>query len=461
MAIPRISAVSAPRAGRRLVQGLVVRLRHHRPAILALVVRGLAVLAAFGVTFILGNRYGPAATGAYALVTQTAMFLAVAGLVGLDISVVRHFSKAVAKAMPVALRSLLQVLGLGFGMLGVIAATLWLGGDMVWQSLFGDVAGRELLLVLCVLLVGRGGAQLLGGLLRSQHRFTLGQAIAALTVPGWTAIALATGIATTVEDALWAAAYAALASVAIGTLAMLRHVSRNEQAVTIPFKAVVLSSLPLWGVGITLNIGDWYGLVISGQMLGAEATGLYRVAMQVAALLQIVSTTIFSVYSAQISAAFHADDSQMAARLAHSAFRVSIIAAVPLAIAILGGGKFLLAQIGPEFIDAMPLLIILTIGQFAYAVFGPPGMVLAMSGHEKINLAITTGGTALMLVVAPLGAWVGGAQGLVAGIILVMLTRNIVAYAIVRNTMGISIWAGTARADVIPKLDERDSSDFG
>ena len=375
---------------------------------------------------------------------RLAFDLGLAGLLGLDISVVRHFSRAVAQAMPVALQSLVQVLGLGFAMMGVIALTLWLGGDLVWERLFGNVVGRELLLVLCILLIGRGGAQLLGGLLRSQHQFTLGQAIAALTVPGWTAIALVTGIARTVEDALWAAAYAGLASIVIGMLAMMRHTRRGDTAVAIPMKAVVISSLPLWGVGITLNIGDWYGLVVSGQMLGAADTGLYRVAMQVAALLQIVSTTIFSVYSAQISAAFHAHERQTAARLARSAFRVSMVAAIPLAVAILVGGELLLAQIGPEFTDAMPLLIILTLGQFAYAVFGPPGMVLAMSGHERINLAITTGGTVMMLVAAPLGAWLAGPEGLVTSMVLVMLARNIIAYVIVRRKMGISIWAGTA-----------------
>jgi O-antigen/teichoic acid export membrane protein len=119
-------------------------------------------------------------------------------------------------------------------------------------------------------------------------------------------------------------------------------------------------------------------------------------------------------------------------------------AAIPLAVAILVGGEFLLAQIGPEFTEAMPLVIILTFGQFAYAVFGPPGMVLAMSGHERINLAITTGGTVMMLAAAPLGAWLAGAEGLVASMVLVMLARNIVAYLIVRHKMGISIWAGTA-----------------
>lgn len=430
--------------GRQLGRGVAVRLLHHRSAILALAVRALAVLAAFGVTYILGNRYGPAATGAYALITQTAMFLAVVGLLGLDVSVVRHFSKAVAKALPIALASLLQVLALGFGMIAVIALVLWLGGDFVWERLFGEAVSRDLLLVLCVLLAGRGGAQLLGGLLRSQHQFTLGQAIAALTVPAWTAIALATGIAVTVTDALWAAAFAALGSTLIGTLAMLPRTSTGASALHIRIKTVVVSSLPLWGASIAQQIGDWYGLAVAAQMLGAAEAGLYRVAAQIAGALQIISVALFSVYSAKISTAFHADDRTQAARLARTAARMSTAIALPLAVALLIGGELLLAQFGPGFTEALPALIILIIGQLAFTLTGPCGLVLAMSGHERINLVISIAGTTALLVTTPIAAYFGGLSGMAACIAAVMLLRNVAAFFIVRHNVGIRIWAGTA-----------------
>jgi O-antigen/teichoic acid export membrane protein len=444
MPTPPQSDRNAPAAERRLAAGIAIRLRHHRAAILALAVRGFSVMGAFAVTYVLGNRYGPEATGAYALVTQTAMFLAVAGLLGLDISVVRHFSRAVAQAMPVALQSLVQVLGLGFAMMGVIALTLWLGGDLVWERLFGDVVGRELLLVLCILLIGRGGAQLLGGLLRSQHQFTLGQAIAALTVPGWTAIALVTGIARTVEDALWAAAYAGLASIVIGMLAMMRHTGRGDTAVTIPMKAVVISSLPLWGASVVQQIGDWYGLAVAAQMLGGAEAGLYRVAAQLAGALQIISTALFSVYSAKISTAFHAGDRRQAALIARTAARMSTALAVPLAVLLLIGGEPLLALFGPDFVAAREALIILVIGQMAFTLTGPCGLVLAMSGHERINLVISIAGTLALLVITPLAAALAGLAGMTASIASIMLARNIAAYFVVRHKVGIRIWAGTA-----------------
>lgn len=419
--------------------------RDKSDVIIALAIRAGSVLAGFAVTFLIGHRFGPAANGQFALVTQTAIFFAVVGLLGLDVSVVRHFAKAVATKTKIQLLALTQVTGLGLGLMTAISLALWLGGDLIWTSLFGDAVPRELLLVLCILLVGRGGTTLFGGLLRSQHRFTLGQFIASLTIPLVTATALITGFADSVESALWATAFGGLASIVIGAIAMGRHVGRGPDTLAIPLRPVLASSLPLWGVGIALHIGDWYGLAVAAQMLGAADAGLYRVAVQIAATLQIVSIALFSVYSAKISTAFHAGNTRQVALLARSAVRMSTAASLPLVLALIIGSEFVLGQIGPEFTPALPLVFILIAGQLAQTVTGPCGLVLAMSGNEKINLAITLASTALLLVCVPAAAYFWGLAGIAACISVLMLLRNISAYVVVKRKLGISIWAGTAR----------------
>ena len=417
----------------------------HSTAIIALAVRAGAVLAGFAVTFLIGHRMGAAASGQFALVSQTAMFLAVVGLMGLDIGVVRHFARAVALKVPIATRALAAVTGLALAFMIAIAAVLWLGGPFVWQPLFGDVVPREMLLVLCTLLVARGGTQLLGGLLRSQHRFTIGQVIAALTIPSVTALALVTGAARSVEEALWAAAAGGLVSIAAGLWAMRRHTASKPDAMAIDLRQMLASSLPLWGVGIANNIGDWYGLAVAAQLLGASDAGLYRVAIQIAGTLQIISIAIFSVYSAKISTAYHAEDLRQVAQLARTSVRLSTVTAVPAAVMLLAGSGLLLAQIGAEFTTAEPLVWILVIGQLAFTLTGPCGLVLAMSGNERINLAITVVGTIILLVAAPIAANFGGLAGIAVCISAIMLLRNITAYVVVRRKLGIGIWTGTLR----------------
>jgi O-antigen/teichoic acid export membrane protein len=179
-------------------------------------------------------------------------------------------------------------------------------------------------------------------------------------------------------------------------------------------------------------------------MLGAEEAGLYRLAAQIAGALQIISVALFSVYSAQISTAFHADDRAQAARLARTAARMSTAIALPLAAVLLISGPWLLAQFGEGFAGAWPALVILITGQLAFTLTGPCGLVLAMSGNERINLAISITGTLALLVTTPIAAYFGGLSGMAACIAIVMLLRNVAAFVVVRRKVGIRIWAGTA-----------------
>lgn len=414
--------------------------------IVALVIRGGAVLAGFAVTFLIGRNFGAAANGQFALVTQTATFFAVVGLLGLDVSVVRHFAKSVAAGTKIRLASFAKVTVIGIGLMVAISLGLWIGGDLIWVRLFGDTVPREMLLVLCVLLVGRGGSNLFSGLLRSQHRFTLGQIIASLIIPLATAGALIGGLANSVESALWATAFGGLGSLLLGAWAMRPHIGRGPETLAIPLRPVLASSLSLWGVGIALNIGDWYGLAVAAQVLGAADAGLYRVAVQFASTLQIVTMTIFSIYTAKISTAFHADDLKTVAMHARSALRVGIAAAAPVAAGVILASDYLLGFIGPEFRAALPALVILVLGQFAYTIVGPSGLVLAMSGNERINLIITLVGTTVLLVFVPLAAQWGGLIGLALCASGVNLLRQLIAFFIVRKRLKIYIWSGKVAA---------------
>ncbi|MEM7665229.1 MAG: oligosaccharide flippase family protein [Pseudomonadota bacterium] len=417
-------------------------LKHNIIILAALGVRGGAVVAGFAVTYLIGSNLGAAATGQFALISQTALFLSVVALLGLNVSVVRHFTKAVAAKVPLALGSALSVAALGFGLMLLVSLILWLGGDLVWKPLVGDSAPRTMLVVLCLLLIARGGVQLLGGMLRSQHSFTIGQAITVLFIPCVTAIALASGLVDTVHGALWAAALGGLASIILGSLVMVRHVGWGANTLHVRLNTVVASSLPLWGVGIAQNIGDWYSLAVAAQMLSAADAGLYRVGVQIAMALQIVSKALFSVYSAQISAAFHASDRALAARLANSAVKISGGIAIPVAIVLLFAGEFILAQFGPEFEAAWPVLVILIVGQVASTLTGPCGLVLAMSGNERLNLAITIVYTALVLASVPVAAHFAGLAGIALSMSLALLARNLTAFYFVRSREGINVWTG-------------------
>ena len=426
----------------RIQQRLVEQLTRHRTLLGAFALRGVGILAGLALTFMLGRFLGASATGIYALVTQTTTFLAAIGLLGLDLSVVRHFSRSATDRKPIAAGMLAKVLGSGMTVLIALAIVIGFGGELVWQGLFGDVVGPEFVQVVCLTLLVRGAAQLLGGILRSQHRIMMGIAVALVIMPLVSATALGLGIATTVNEIIWATALGGLLASLIGLAVSFLDISTGPDVLKVPMRIIFASSLPLWGAGITLVFGEWYALSVVARTLSAADAGVFRVATQIAGTLMIITTTISSVYTPQISSAFHGSDRLAVARLGRTAVRFSLMLAVPLALAIIGVTYLFLPMIGSEFTAAMPLVIVMVAGQVLIALFGPAGLVLSMSGHERMSLSISIAGTAALLVFAPLAAMYGGIFGVAICVSAILVSRNLTAYLFVHYRLGIRIWAG-------------------
>ncbi|WP_165853530.1 lipopolysaccharide biosynthesis protein [Aurantiacibacter aquimixticola] len=429
----------------RAVRVLVAEVSRHGTALSSLLITGSAVAAGFAVTFLIGRNFGASATGQYALMTQTAMLLAVLGLAGLDVSAVRHFARSVALKRKLSARSLFTVTGIAACLVLIVCAALFLGGSVAWRALFADILPSDFLLLLCILIVGRAGARFFGAVLRSRHSFVFGQLVSTLLIPVCAGLALLTGLADNVREAMWATALGGILATAIGSVGALRHVSRGQNTVSIALRPVLASSLPLWGVGVIQSVADWYGLAVAAHALGAEETGYFRVAVQIAAVIQITTMALSSVYSAQISTAFHDSDRHAAAKIAATAIRLSAIIAIPLGVGLLAFGAILLRQIGPEFEAAYPALVILTLGQIAIALTGPSGLVLAMSGNERTNLLITLASAVLLLLSVPIAAAWTGLPGIAACVCVAGIARNIVAYFVVLRRERIEIWRGIAK----------------
>ncbi|MDZ3833685.1 MAG: hypothetical protein U0S50_18000 [Sphingopyxis sp.] len=430
-------------------RGLAARLvglaRNHFQSVMALAIRGLSVLAGFALSFVIGHRFGPEANGTYALITQSAMFLSVVAVGGLDLAVVRQFSSVIAKRQQLSASTLLRVVGLSIGFATAIIAALLAGGPATLHWAVGGILPAGGLLILCILLWSRAMTRIGSAVLRSQKRYILGQSVEVLMIPTLVLGVIAAGWVHSIGSILWVTA-AVSAAVAIGGLmASLDGTSRAAAATPLPIRPMIRIALPLWGVAIALNIADWYGLVVVANTAGLHDAGLYRIAMQFGTSLAIVSMGLFSVYSPQISAAWASEDLAGVARLGRTATRLSTLFTLPPALLMLGIAEPLLGLIGSEFIAAAPMLRIVVLGQMIYTITGPAGLVLAMTGHERVNFAITITSTLSLILFAPLIAQSFGAAGVATCVALFLVGRNLASLYFVNRLCGINPLTGSVR----------------
>ena len=114
-----------------------------------------------------------------------------------------------------------------------------------------------------------------------------------------------------------------------------------------------------------------------------------------------------------------------------------------LFVIIVVGGRFLLAAFGPGFEDAYIPLVILGAGQLVNALCGPVGLLLMMTGNERLTLAVLVGSVIVNLVLNVLLIPVWGLTGAAVSTGVSMALWNILLGMKVRCRLGIaSTWVG-------------------
>ena len=149
------------------------------------------------------------------------------------------------------------------------------------------------------------------------------------------------------------------------------------------------SALPLLLVATLGIISTQTETLILGALKGMEAVSYFTVANRGADLiplaLLILSVPLAPAY-ARLWAAREVEELERVARLSTYA---SLLLALPVALAFIFYGQIFLSLFGPEFTQAQPTLVILSIGQLFNVMTGSLGLLLVMSGHER-EVAVAT-----------------------------------------------------------------------
>lgn len=404
---------------------MIRHLKAHSSSLLSIGVRAASVIAGFMVTFYIGHSFGPLANGQYALIAQTAMFLSIVAVGGMDLAVVRYFSATQEYKVPLSRRSLYRALGYSLGTGAVIVSLLAATHTWILDFLFHSYMPQHGVVILGAILMVRTTTRLTAAVLRSQDRHFIAQVIEVLAIPVLVTVLLALGVVVTLAEVLYATAGVGMLTAVFGIWRSFRFTSGDPAALDVPFRALFRTSMPLWLNAIALNIADWYSLATAAAALGVYEAGLFRVAFQIGSALSFSAMGIYNVFTARISAALAVGDVARVARLSRSATRLSLVILIPIVIALFAGGEELLGLIGPAFRQAAPLLKLILVGQLLYVATGPAGLVLAMSGHERLNLLISAAVTGSLLILAPIAAHLGGLYGLAALVACVPFAGNV------------------------------------
>lgn len=174
-------------------------------------------------------------------------------------------------------------------------------------------------------------------------------------------------------------------------------------------------------------------LILLGIFASNAEAGLFAAAQRLSSLATLGLVAIAMVAGPRLAAAFHRDDQREVAMIARFGARISFVTAVIICGGLVAGGPLLLELWGPEFVTAMPLVIVLLFGVLVGASTGFAGLLVVLTGHERVAMAtmaltlVCVSGAETLLIprLGAMGAAIGWSGGFAAwNLILAFYVRR-------------------------------------
>jgi O-antigen/teichoic acid export membrane protein len=177
--------------------------------------------------------------------------------------------------------------------------------------------------------------------------------------------------------------------------------------------------------------GNWLILMLIGALLGAADAGIFRTAVMICMLMELINTSFATMAGPHLARAAGAGDTARLRRIILVAGGIGITLAAPLGLLALLAPEWLLGLFGPEFSAGANALQWIAVGQMVNVAAGPVGVALVMQKRERpmllIEFCATLCGLATTVVLLP----VWGLAGAGLGVLVAATIRNVTNAALV------------------------------
>lgn len=418
-----------------------------RSAAETVLISGSLLVSNTVIAVVLGRLLGPTGYGVFAVASAAALLLAVPAVLGLAPLLVRTVAAALASSdwplLHGALRRARQAVLVSSGLLvGVTAPVVLVVGD-------GTQATALLVALALIPLVAWATVQ--QAAMQGLGRVSRGRLPEALLRP---AVFLSLVSVLAVSDrlsgtsAVAALVAAAAASALLGAL-LLRAALPDQVRAAVPAfhdAAWRRSLLPLLALNGIAVVNDRLDVLLLGALSGSEEAGVYSVAFRVAGLTSFFLLAAAYPASPLVARLWAERDVVELQRVVRATARAVTAGGLVVALVLVACAGPLLDLFGPGFGSGRVPLLVLVVGQLVNAATGIAGLVLMMTGHERlVTRAVGSGAAVGVLVTAvlvPLYGATGAALGTATGVVLsnVWLTR-----ALFRAT---GVWAAVVGGPV-------------
>lgn len=409
----------------------------------SLLARVSEVVLGLVVAVLLARLLGPAGYGIYAFVFALISLGSLPARAGLPPLVVRETARGQRTGDWRAVHGIWRwANGVALSLSLLIAAGgvlgLWLGwaeGEGLRQTLVWGLGLVPLLALVAVRSASlRGLRHVLAGVFPEQVLRPALLAGALLVAFMWPGVEVAPA------DAMGLTLGAALVAFVVGAWLLHRH-RPPEVAAARPQYQHGAWLAAAWPMALTQGfqqINRHADVLLLGLLAATVDVGVYRVAAQ-GALLVSLGLTALNMVVAPYAARLYVEESRhKLQKLVRRTAQAALAFAVPATLLFIVFGEWLLVTLfGNEFRGAYWPLLVLAVGQMVNAWFGPTGLMLTMTGHERevtraVAVAAVLNVVLNLLLIPPFGV-----MGAAIATSISLVFWNVWLWLVVRWRLGI------------------------
>jgi O-antigen/teichoic acid export membrane protein len=407
----------------------------------AMVIRVMGVGTSYMFTFLIAGLYGASAMGSFALAQTVLMITAIIARLGLDTASVRFVSENYSKGKYSTLRKVyFTILKMVVPMSMLLSIGLFSLAPVLARNILNKPGMESLIRIASFGVLPFVLLFIHSGSLRGMKKIIHYSLFRNMTTPFiGSVLLLAFFYSGFTSDKYPVFAY--LISIAILSVIALvvwlkklpKTDTNKERTKEVHLKGLLTVSLPMFFTSSMSYILQWTGLIILGIYRPAWEIGVYTVAFKVSLITGIALFAINSIAAPKFAELFSKNNMKDLENIVHQSTRLIFWTSAPFLILFLIFPTFFLGLFGQEFVFGKWTLIFFTIGQFINAISGSVGLILQMTGKQKVFLNIIITSTVINIILNVILIPKFGITGAAISSMISMVVWNLISIIMVRK----------------------------
>lgn len=169
----------------------------------------------------------------------------------------------------------------------------------------------------------------------------------------------------------------------------LRAISKSN--VVFHYKELMSTSFPMMLTSLSSSLLGAFPIFFLDYFTSQADVGVFSVAMRFATLITLVLVVVNTIAAPKYAELYWAGKKIELQKLISQSTKIMFWSALIFSIVLIGSGKWILQLFGEEYVNGYVVLVLITIGQFINVATGSSGVLLNMTGNQKIlkNIIVT------------------------------------------------------------------------